>query len=271
MAVSTSRRAVSRRALLAALASAPAALAANRQETLASFAEHTTKVEARVRNQDHSGKQYLWSTQSSDRLPRLMAGEILTENLGAPAIPGGLAQHWLGAAFFPQATLAYIYTVDADVTNYKHIYSPDIIASQLLHQSPNRLDIYYRLRKKKVLTAVMDTKHRVEFTSLSSTRRSAISHSTEVREVANHGKPSEKVLPIGEGQGLLYVMNSYWRMEQTPEGVFVECEALTLARSLPFGLRAVIGPLINSFAVDSMQHTLVSKRRAVSALSAQIR
>jgi len=55
-------------------------------------------------------------------------------------------------------------------------------------------------------------------------------------------------------------MNSYWRYQQVNGGVIVECESMTLSRSIPFLLEYMIRPLINSTARESMQRTLQSMR-----------
>ena len=73
------------------------------------------------------------------------------------------------------------------------------------------------------------------------------------------------MLPPGEGSGFLWAMNSYWRMEERDGGVYVECEAVTLSRDVPFGLGAMINPILQSFAEDSLKKTLDAKRVAVNA------
>ncbi len=55
-------------------------------------------------------------------------------------------------------------------------------------------------------------------------------------------------------------MNSYWRYEQVDGGVLVECESLTLSRSIPAALLYIVRPLIKSVARESMQRTLRSMR-----------
>jgi hypothetical protein len=84
-----------------------------------------------------------------------------------------------------------------------------------------------------------------------------------VRQVDDAGKPSERVLAEGEGDGFLWAMNSYWRMEERDGGVYVECEAVTLSRGVPLGLGAFINPLLQSFAEESLKKTLEAKRKAV--------
>ncbi len=73
------------------------------------------------------------------------------------------------------------------------------------------------------------------------------------------------MLPQGGGMGFLWAMNSYWRVEQRDGGVYIECEVVTLARSIPFGMGALLRSTIESFASESLENTLKAKRRAVMA------
>jgi hypothetical protein len=91
------------------------------------------------------------------------------------------------------------------------------------------------------------------------------SQSQSIRQVENAGKPSERALPEGEGSGFLWAMNSYWRMEERDGGVYMECEAITLSRDVPFGMGALIDPILESFAEDSLKKTIEAKRRAVGS------
>jgi hypothetical protein len=60
--------------------------------------------------------------------------------------------------------------------------------------------------------------------------------------------------------GYLWRMNSYWRYQEVKGGVIVECESLTLSRSIPSLLEYMIRPLIKSVARESMKRTLESFR-----------
>ena len=66
--------------------------------------------------------------------------------------------------------------------------------------------------------------------------------------------------PAGVDRGFLWGLNSYWRYEAVHGGVVVELESLTLSRSVPWGVGAVVGPLVDQVARESMTRTLVSLR-----------
>jgi hypothetical protein len=90
----------------------------------------------------------------------------------------------------------------------------------------------------------------------------AISRSTAARivEIEDAGSANERALPTGDDHGYLWKLNAYWRYEQVPGGVIVECESISLSRTVPVVVRYLVGPLIESTARESMEHTLQAVR-----------
>ncbi|CAN5668442.1 hypothetical protein BH23ACI1_BH23ACI1_16670 [soil metagenome] len=58
-------------------------------------------------------------------------------------------------------------------------------------------------------------------------------------------------------------LTAYWRFEQAGHGVMVECESVSLSRSVPALLRPVAGPLISRVARESLERTLREVRAVV--------
>lgn len=240
--------------------------AALSRTSLHTYSEYVAQQESRAAAQQHSGKDFLYIDRKPNLRAQLRNGQTFTERIATPSVPSAYASHWLGAAFFPGATIAKLKHIDQDYDRYHLYYAPDILKSKLLSKEGDRFHIYYRLKKKKVLTAVFDTKHEIVYTPISPTRLAITSRTTDVREVEDAGEADEKILAPGEGSGFLYAMNSFWRMEEADGGVYVECEAITLARSIPFGIGAVAKPIIEGFAVESLQATLEAKKRAAASI-----
>ena len=55
-------------------------------------------------------------------------------------------------------------------------------------------------------------------------------------------------------------------MEERDGGVYMECEAITLSRDVPLGLGALVNPLLQSFAEESLKKTIQQKRQAVASI-----
>ena len=142
-------------------------------------------------------------------------------------------------------------------------YRPEVLASRLVSHSGNDFKVYLRLMKKKVITVILDTNYDVRYFPLDATRCHSRAYSTRIAEVENAGKPHEHVLPLGNDHGFLWRLDSYWRFQERDGGVYVECEAISLTRSIPAGLGWLIEPIIQSLPRESLANTLRETRTAI--------
>ncbi len=252
-------------ALLWLLFAALAAQAELKPETAAAYQKYIAALDIQMAAQNRSQSGFLWIDRDASRQQAVRRGEIVTQQVKSLSVPGGMIQHWIGGVFLPGATLARVVRVDQDYADYGKIYGPDVSQAKVLSHEGNHFVVAYRITKTKVLTAVMDTVHAIDYMPLGPTRMAMQSRSESVRQVENAGNPAERDLAEGEGSGFLWAMNSYWRMEERDGGVYVECEAITLSRDVPFGLGALIDPMLQSFAEESLKKTIEAKRQAVGA------
>jgi hypothetical protein len=226
------------------------------------YAEYAASVAAEAKEQFLS-KGNLWVDEDPERLARVRAGEIVTENAKAPDIPNGLAHHWIGAVFIPGVTMQQMLKADRDYDNQKIAYAPDVADSKLLSRNGNQYSIYLRLQKKAGITVVLDTWHDVAYLSPDPKRTFSYSVCRRVQQVENAGKSDEKLLPPGEGLGILWAMDSVWKLVERDNGLYAECTALTLTRDLPLGMARMLQPIIRSVSEGAIESTLASKRRSV--------
>jgi hypothetical protein len=244
---------------------APAAQAALKPETTAAYQEYIAGLAPKMAAQNRAASGFLWIDRDAARQQAVRGGEIVTQKVFSSAVPDGMIQHWIGGVFLPGATLARVEHVDQDYADYGKFYGPDISRVNVVSRSRNHFVVAYRITKTKVVTAVLDTVQAIDYLPLGPDKLAVQSHSQSVREVDNPGKPTERVLAEGEGSGFLWAMNSYWRMQERDGGVYMECEAITLSRGVPMGLGALINPVLQSFAEDSLKKTIEQKRQAVAA------
>jgi hypothetical protein len=92
---------------------------------------------------------------------------------------------------------------------------------------------------------------------------SSRSVATRIAELADAGSSSEKEKTSADDSGFLWRLNSYWRFEETDEGVIVECESISLSRSIPFGLGWLVGPFVESVPKESLDTMLNAIREGV--------
>jgi hypothetical protein len=129
--------------------------------------------------------------------------------------------------------------------------------------------VYLRLLKKKVITVVLNTEHKVTYFPLDATRQHSRSYSTKIAEVQDAGEPGEHELPAGRDHGFLWRLYSYWRFLERDGGVYVECEAVSLTRGVPMGLGLIIRPIVRDLPRESLANTLVKTRSGLQARAAR--
>jgi hypothetical protein len=60
-------------------------------------------------------------------------------------------------------------------------------------------------------------------------------------------------------------METWWRIEERDDGVYVQSEVASLRRDIPTGLGWLVGPFVTSIPQETLLFTLESTRRAVVA------
>lgn len=248
----------------AGLLAAPAAEL--KKETVEAFDRYIRAAEARLERQARGDGSFLWVDESPRRRDQVRQGQVLAEPAGGQAevhVPGGLIHDWIGAVFIPGATLERTLAAVQDYDKHRNLYQPEVIGSKTLSRQGNHFKVYLRLLKKKVLTVVLSTEHDVEYFPLDAKRCHSRSRSTRIAEVINPGQPGERELPPGDDHGFLWRLNSYWRFEERDGGVWVECQAISLTRSVPTGLGWLIEPIIRQLPRESLANTLRATRAAV--------
>lgn len=244
--------------------------AAQQTQTTEAFNRYIAAAERRVMQARGKSDSFLRvdalpAAQSAQVMSRLRQGEVVIEKQGeTPSeIPGGLIHDWVGTVLIPKVTIAQVLTLIQDYDHSTRYYSPDVMQSRLVSHNGDDFQVFMRLRKKKVVTVVLDTEYNVHYGRRDAAHQFSFSRSTRVSEIADPGTPNERTLAAGHDHGFMWRLNSYWAFEQVDEGVLVECEAISLTRGIPSGLGWMIGPFVNSIPRESLQFTLDATRKAL--------
>ena len=177
-------------------------------------------------------------------------------------VEDGMIHHWIGQIFIPKMTIR---TLRPWLQNYdRHAdYFADVEKSKLLSRDGENFKIYLRLVRKKVITVRYNTEHSVTYRDHSPTRMSSRSIATKIAEIANAGTATEKERTSDDDSGFMWRLNSYWRFEEVDGGVIVECESISLSRSIPFGFGWIVGSFVESVPQESLKGMLVGIRDGV--------
>jgi len=238
------------------------------------FERYVQLTEQRMSAEVRPGAQFLRidglpEAQRQSDLAKLESREVVSEQLttSAPAAeiatPGALIHHWVGTVFIPGASLQQVLAIVQDYDHHQQYYQPEVERSKLLARSGDDFTIYYRLRQTDILTVVLDTEYQVQYERLDVHREVSRSYSTRVAEIERPGTAGERALSPNDDHGFLWRLNSYWRFEETPRGVFVQCEAISLTRDIPMGLGWMVAPLVEQVPKESLEFTLGATRKAV--------
>jgi len=240
--------------------------------TTQAFNDHIRKAEAgfdeRLRNQS-----FLWVDRSPAALKQVRAREVAIAPVvgkGEVHVRDGLIHDWVGAVFIPNASLDQVLAAQQNYNNHKNTHRPEVLDSKLLRRDGNDYKVYLRVSKSKAtVTAVLNTEHQVHYSRIDGTRWEARSYSTRITQLKDPGETGETELPEGNDSGYLWRLNSYWRYAGRDGGVYVECEAVSLTRDVPWGVSWIIVPIIRSLPRESLRNTLESTRNAVLAQRAK--
>ena len=265
--------------LLACLVCYPAKLrgADLKPQTLAAFSHYVQLTENRIDTEMKRPGRFLYvdglpEARRAQVFSRLHNAEIFIEPLttpdpsGKPIVPpGGMLHHWLGAVFIPGASLKQTLALVEDYDHHRDIYKPEVVGSKLVSRNGNDFKIFYRLRKKKVITVTLNTNHDVRYFPVDSAHCYSRSYSTRIAEVADADSLKEYEKPIGHDNGFLWRIYSYWRFVEKDGGVYVECESISLTRSLPPVIGMIIKKFVTEIPRESLQMTMGSTRSTLLA------
>jgi len=237
--------------------------------TVKAWDVYVAATEARIAAEVASARGFLvsdFSAEAAEVRGRVLRGETVVSEMrpatrgGAElSVPDGIVSHWRGGIFLPGVTLATL------LDRLQHPpergpFPPDVLALRVLQRRPDALTLFIRMTQSRVLTVTYDTEHEVSYRHYGARRVSSRSVATKIAEVDGAGTPQEREKAPGDDRGFLWRLNSYWRYEEVDGGVIVELESLTLSRSIPFGLSAVVRPVIDRIARESIVRTLVGIR-----------
>ncbi len=245
-----------------------------RPKTVEAWNDFVRQTEGRIERQEHGEGGLLFTdflSQDERALARsrMTAGQIYVLHMGgeSSSVDGGVIHDWLGGVWLPgvklKPLLAWVQDYDAHSK-----YFQEVERSKLLSREGEVFKIYYRFRRKKIITVYYNTEHTVDYHVLSTApgagRAYSRSVATRIAEVQRPDSSKEKEDPVGEDSGFLWRLNSYWQFQETPQGVFLECESISLSRAIPSGLAWAIKGFVESVPEESLANTLTSIRKGVA-------
>ena len=244
-------------------------------ETLAAFNRYRDQTQARMDAEvDSNGFLYIDRYPQSRRRAieeQLRRGEFYLEQLRTLdgeekiPVPSGIVHHWVGIAFLPNATLAQTKSVLEDFEHQKENYFPYVRQSKLLSQQGSHRKVFLQFYSKTIVTAVFNVQFSTDTTDYTPRHTQIRSCSDHVAEVENFGKPGERELSPADSHGYMWELCTWWRIEETQGGTYIQVEAIELSRTVPFAFAWLVNSVVRSVPKAFLSHLLSSTQKAVAA------
>jgi putative flippase GtrA len=243
-----------------------------RPETVTAWNLYAAATEQRIEQELKSSKGFMAldfqspKDQAAERKTVLSGSipvmKLVSKNSNGEniSIPSGMVHHWRGSVFIPDTTIDLVMSRIVD-PSLEDTRQEDVLDSRVLDRGPDSLKLYLKLRRVKFVTVVFNTEHAIHYGWRGRSQAFSRSVATRIAEVDNASSAEEREKPIGHDRGFLWKINSYWRYEQLDGGVLVECESISLSRTIPSFLVFMVRPLIDSAARESMTRTLDSMKK----------
>jgi hypothetical protein len=266
-------------AFAALISPTPALAASLKSQTVDAFGHYVQLSEKQMDGLDVNSAAFLRidhlpADRRGEAIKQLRRGDVIIEPLEtldngkSIEVPDGMIHDWVGTVFIPGATLRQTLAFEEDYNEHQDYFQPDVVSSKILSRAGDDFVVYLRLHKQKVVTSILDTEHDVHYQMLDAARATSRSHTTRIQEVENAGTSNEKLRPVGDDNGFLWRMQTYWRFQEKDGGTYVECRSISLTRDIPAGLGWMIGPFVKSIPRESLTFTLGKTRSAIMLRSA---
>ena len=218
--------------------------------------------------------------QAEGRMPARVAAATgrMRRNISDAALNRRLAPrngtviHWMGGVHLPRVTLAEVRAILTDYAGYERIYRPMIFESRPAESGEVILGLHSTFRFVSIIPQHYSFRTPVRFTSSFDDNLLRVHvRAGEIRE-SDSGVPGrDDFLPPYQDHGILWALNAYWNARPEGDGVYLEFESITLARSAQafvcrLGImpvpRSVVASAMDAIPADSVNTVLEGTRRA---------
>jgi len=240
--------------------------------TLAAFDNYVRLTDGRARSEVTDSLHFLWIDGLSDTrrgqvLKSLGQGDVVVERTETRdrsreiEVPGAMLHHWVGTVFVPHVAVGQAVALLQDYDRHGEVFAPVITQAKLLSQNGSDFTFTMRFVIRKVISATLNTDEKAHFERPSADRAWSRIVATRIAEVDDAGTAVEKEKPPGQDHGYLWQLISYWRFLERDGGTYIQCESVSLSRSLPFGVGWLFGRAAAGVPRDITASNLGAARR----------
>lgn len=175
----------------------------------------------------------------------------------------GLIHDWTAVTTLPGVKKERVIAILEDFSKHAAIY-PEVVSGRVERREGDRIFGFHRLRKKKVLEVNLEANYQLDRLPTPPSRYASRSVATKIVEVESAGTKSEHKLEPGHDHGFLWRLQTYWTLEDTPDGLWMEVRSISLTRNVPMGLGWAVKPIVKELPRESLEALLDATRRAAT-------
>ena len=242
--------------------------------TLAAFDKYVRLTEARMGGEINGTSPILWVDRQPDArraqlYAQLKRGDVLAERMQTREgnkpieVTDGLIHHWVGTILLPGATMDKVMAFVKDYGNYSKYFAPTIVRSRVMSQTDDHFEVAMRTSTRKVITVTIDADYVIDYRTVGADRVYTRSVAKNFFEVSDPGTPHERRTPAEQGQGYLWRLNNYCSFQLRPEGIYEQCESISLTTDIPWFLRFIVAPFVTGLPKETLEFTLGRVRTGV--------
>jgi hypothetical protein len=150
-----------------------------------------------------------------------------------------------------------------DYGNYSKHFAPTILRSQVISQTDDHFEVAMRTATKKIITVTIDADYVIDYRTVGADRVYTRSVARNFFEVEHPATPHERRTPAEQGRGYLWRLNNYCSFQLRPEGVYEQCESISLTTDIPWVLRMIVTPFVTAVPRETLEFTLGRVRAGV--------
>ena len=185
-------------------------------------------------------------------------GGVFPINAGLE-VKHGMIHDWAAVTFLPGVGKAKAIAVLEDFSRHSAVY-PEVLEGRIEKRDGKQILGFHRLRMKKVLEVNLEARYQLDILSSPANRYASRSIATEIVEV--HG--AERHTP-GHDHGFLWRLQTYWTLEETKQGLWMEVRSVSLTRDVPIGLGWAVKPIVRELPRESLEALMEATKRALLA------
>lgn len=178
-------------------------------------------------------------------------------------MPDAILHHWVGVVFVPGVNADRAVALMQDYNRHSELFNPAVQQSKVQWRDGDHFSVFLRFRMKKIIEGIVNSEHDARFTRKAADRVYSRIVSTRIAQVADAGTADEREKPVGNDDGFLWRMNTYWRYIERDGGTYIQCETISLSRGIPLGLGWIIGPFVTGIPRETLTFTLEKAREAL--------